>query len=102
MSEIDEIITQLSDTEKKILSTIGRINASPNKNFTRQTLKKKSTDKEEPHVDASIKKFKNLRLLRVYRAPDNFAATSLGFKVAQKLREQSIKTKYNGIRIIRR
>lgn len=102
MSEIDEIITQLSDTEKMILTTIGRINASPNKNFTRQTLKKKSTDNELPYVDATIKKFKNMKLLRVYRAPDNFAATSLGFKVAQKLREKAAKDKYNGIRILRR
>ncbi|MGB9936859.1 MAG: hypothetical protein ACPK7O_04010 [Methanobacterium sp.] len=84
------------------MKTIGRLNASPNKNFTRQTLKKKSTDKEILHVDSAIKKFRKLKLLRVYRAPDNFAATNLGFNVAQKLKQEDCKNKYNGLRIIRR
>lgn len=102
MSELDEAISQLSDIEKRILTTIGRINGSPNKNFHRENLRRKSTDEEVPHVDGAIKKFKNHGLIRVYRAPDNFAATKLGFKVAQKLKEEAAKTKYNGLKILRR
>jgi len=102
MSEIDDIISELSDIEKRIFTTIGRINGSPNRNFHRENLKRKSTDEELLYIDEAIKKFKNLGLIKVYRAPDNFAATKLGFIVAQKLREDAANKKYGGMRIIRR
>jgi cobalamin-dependent methionine synthase I len=102
MSEIDDIISEMTTCEKRIMVIIGGINASPNKNFKRQTVKKKASDEEIPHVDDAIRKFFQLGLLRMYRAPDNLAATKLGFNVAQRLVEERLKEKYRGIRIIRR
>lgn len=54
MSDIDDIISEMTDCEKRILRIIGRINASPNKNFQRKTVKKKATDEELPYVDEVI------------------------------------------------
>ena len=100
MSDIDDTISAMTDCEKRIMKIIGRINASPNKNFTRQTLKKKSSDEEMPHVDSAIKSFFKMGLLYYYRPPDNFACTHLGFNVAQNLKEEDYQKK--GLRIIRR
>jgi hypothetical protein len=102
MSNINDIISEMTSCEKRIMIIIGGLNASPNKNFERQTVKKKASDEEMPHVDSAIKKFKNMELLSVYRAPDNFAATLLGFNIAQRLKEEARNKKYNKLRIIRR
>jgi hypothetical protein len=102
MSEIDNIISEMTPCDKRIMVIIGGINASPNKNFERQTVKKKASDEEMPHVDDAIKKFQQWGLLTIYRAPDNLAATKLGFNVAQRLVEERLKERYKGIRIIRR
>lgn len=102
MTQVDDVIAELSKCEKKIMKIIGRINASPNKNFKRNTVHKKATDEELPHVDVTLDTFLHKGLIRYYRAPDNFAATQLGFNVAQKLKEEEYKDKYPGMRIIRR
>lgn len=102
MSNIDAIISEFTDCEKRIMNIIGRLNASPNKNFTRQTVKKKANDDELPHVDDILHSFRVKQLIRYYRAPDNFACTNLGFNVAQKLKEESYSQKYGGMRILRR
>lgn len=102
MSDIDEIISELTVYEKKIMNIIGRLNASPNKNFTRQTVKKKASDDELDYVDNALHSFLIKQLIHYYRAPDNFACTKLGFNVAQKLKEESYNQKYEGMRIIRR
>ncbi len=101
MSTTDEIISEMTECEKRIMNIVGRINASPNKNFTRQTLKKKATADEKPHVDSVISALLSKGLLIYYRAPDNLATTNLGFNVSQKLKEERLKRKYN-MRIIRR
>ena len=102
MSAIDDIISEMTPYEKRIMLIIGGINASPNKNFKRQTVKKNASDEEMPYVDDAIRKFIQMELLSMYRAPDNLAATKLGFNVAQRLVEERLKEKYKGMRIIRR
>jgi len=102
MSAIDDIISEMTPWEKRIMVIIGGLNASPNKNFRRQTVKKKASDEEITYVDDAIKKFIQMELLSMYRAPDNLATTKLGFKVAQRLVEERLKEKYKGMRIIRR
>lgn len=102
MSNIDGIISEFTDCEKRIMNIIGRLNASPNKNFTRQTVKKKASNEELPYVDEILHSFLNKQLIHYYRAPNNFACTKLGFNVAQKLKEESYTQKYGGMRILRR
>ncbi len=102
MSEVDDVVSGLSKCEKRILKIIGRINASPNKNFHRATVRKKASNEEIPFIDSVLDDFLHRGLIRYYRAPDNFAATHLGFKVAQRLKEEDYHRKYPGMRIIRR
>lgn len=102
MNEVDDIIAELSACEKRILKIIGRINASPNKNFHRITVHKKAKNEELPYVDSILGDFLHKGLIRYYRPPDNFATTHLGFKVAQRLKEEDYNNKYPGMRIIRR
>ncbi|PKL69043.1 MAG: hypothetical protein CVV28_02700 [Methanobacteriales archaeon HGW-Methanobacteriales-1] len=105
MSSIDEVIAvidDMSEDEKKIMLIIGRIDGSPNKNFTRQTLHKKATDEEQHLVNPTIEIFLSKELIGYYRRPDNFAATKLGFLVAQKLKEEDRERKYGGLRILPR
>lgn len=99
MPDVDEIISEMTKWEKGIMTIIGRISASPNKNFTRQTVKKKASDKELPHVDNVLDSLRKKGLIRYYRAPDNFAASHIGFLVAKRLREEFLKDKYDGLRI---
>ncbi len=102
MSEIENLIAEVSACEERILIIIGRINSSPNKNFHRRTVHKKASDEELPYVDSILENFLHRGLIRYYRPPDNFAATRLGFNVAQKLKEEKYKVKYPGMRIVRR
>lgn len=100
--DIDDIISKMTLCEKRIMKIIGRINGSPNKNFTRQSVKKRAKDEELAHVDNILDEFVRKELLWYYRAPDNLAATKLGFNVAQRLRTEDFNEKYGGMRIIRR
>ena len=98
--DTSKIISELTECDISIMTIIGRIGGSQNKNFTRQTVKKKASNREQPHVDDSLDSLRKKGLIHYYRKPDNFAVSSLGFKVAIRLKEKFMEETYPDLRFL--
>lgn len=100
MDEVELIIDSMDPAERKVMTVVGRIGGSANRNFTRQTIRKKLRDDTLPEADRAIDSLRRKGLIRYYRKPDNFATTKLGFLVARKLKEEFQRRNFPDMRIL--
>lgn len=88
--EIQNIISELTECEKKILIIIGKLNVSPKKNNREETILNKLSNKDRENCAKSLKLLVTKGLLFKYRNK-NYGASSLGMNVAIKLKEENVK-----------
>jgi len=54
MDEIELIINSMDPAEREVMTVVGRIGGSANRNFTRQTIKKKLRDDTLPEATGQL------------------------------------------------
>ncbi|MCL2115490.1 MAG: hypothetical protein FWH29_04640 [Methanobrevibacter sp.] len=87
------IIEGLNEYETLIVTELGRLKISVNKNVSEETLKKKLPDDHLKHFSRSIRNLKSNGLIVKYRN-ENWGVSQIGRIVARKLVEKYRAKKY--------
>lgn len=95
----EEIVRQLSETEKNIMYVLGKMRISVNKNFDEHTLKKKLSNEDLKNYDEAFSNLFTSGLIVRYR-PGNYALPKEGREVADEVVEQKRQKIYGGLRIL--
>lgn len=86
-SNIEEIKSNLTKCERRIMRLFGQKEISQHKNIRKETIKNQLPNKYSKEIDNALKTLINQkRLIRLYRN-NNYALNALGLKVAQSIKK---------------
>lgn len=94
-----EIVKELSETEKNILYTLGKMRISVKKNFNDHSLKKKLSDDDLKEYNKAFSNLCTCGIIVMYR-PGNFGVSKQGRRITDEIVEQKRQSKYAGLRIL--
>ena len=97
--DCEDILNQLSPTEKNMLYILGKMHISVKKNFDENSLKKKLSDNDLKNYKKAFSNLKHSGLVVMYR-PGNYGISKKGRIVADKLVESKRRNIYDNLRIL--
>lgn len=98
-SYINNQISSLSDTEREILRTVGKMHISVNKNVKEETIKKKLPDKYLKGFNKALSNLLKSGLLVRYRA-HNYGVSKKGRIIANEIMKSKREKAYEGLKIL--
>lgn len=96
---MNDIETDLSEDEKKILALLGRLHISKNKNINEATIRKKLPQRYHANLNKTLKTLISKGLLRRYRN-ENYSLNVQGKKISEILAKNLRDDLYSGLHIL--